>query len=48
MNYHEWLTTIPKEFTEESLWKMEAYPTASVTVMLDELLTNVPLPPEAT
>ena len=25
MNYTEWLKTIPKELTDDSLWKMEAY-----------------------
>ena len=25
MNYHKWLATIPKEFTEDALWKMEVY-----------------------
>ncbi len=25
MNYHEWLRTIPKEFTEDALWRMEVY-----------------------
>ena len=25
MNYPEWLKTIPKEFTEDALWKMEVY-----------------------
>lgn len=25
MNYQEWLNTIPKEFTEDALWRMEVY-----------------------
>lgn len=25
MNYQEWLATIPKEFTEDALWRMEVY-----------------------
>ncbi|HOW65466.1 MAG TPA: four helix bundle protein [Candidatus Paceibacterota bacterium] len=25
MNYADWITTVPKELTEDSLWKMEAY-----------------------
>lgn len=25
MSYQEWLATIPKEFTEDALWKMEVY-----------------------
>ncbi len=25
MNYADWLKTVPKELTEDSLWKMEAY-----------------------
>ena len=25
MNYDEWILTIPKELTGDSLWKMEAY-----------------------
>ena len=25
MNYADWLETVPKELTEDSLWKMEAY-----------------------
>ena len=23
MNYHEWLKTVPKDFTEDALWRME-------------------------
>lgn len=25
MNYHEWIGSLPKEITNDSLWKMEAY-----------------------
>jgi four helix bundle protein len=25
MNYHEWLKTVPKDFTEDALWRMEVY-----------------------
>lgn len=25
MNYHEWLKTVPKEITEDVLWRMEVY-----------------------
>jgi len=25
MNYPEWLKTVPKDLTEDSLWRMEAY-----------------------
>ncbi len=25
MNYQSWLTTVPKEFTEDALWKMDVY-----------------------
>jgi four helix bundle protein len=25
MNYHEWAESMPKEITDDSLWKMEAY-----------------------
>jgi hypothetical protein len=25
MNYEDWLATVPKEFTGDHLWKMEAY-----------------------
>jgi len=29
MNYQTWLATMPKEFTEDALWKMEVYRLAS-------------------
>jgi len=25
MNYHEWLKTVPKDFTADALWRMEVY-----------------------
>jgi four helix bundle protein len=25
MNYHEWLKTVPNDFTEDALWRMEVY-----------------------
>ena len=68
MNYQTWLTTIPKEFKEDALWKINGhllriipaerghelhedsppYLEGAETITLDELLTNVPLPPDAT